>query len=186
MPALTLDQLDDGLLMIGPVEVGCNDFNRSHARARSSRRQILGQQEPVAVREAVPPVQRDRPVIASLDFQVQDADALLGARVLDELQRGGAQPATSMRAGNEELVDEGVTAAVLEAIAEGQDHVPDNNRPVGGHPDAPERGLAEETGQDRAGFGLEEWIATFGVERPLQNQNRFCIRRAGCSKAGDH
>ncbi len=57
---------------------------------------------------------------------MQHADALLHARILNDPQRECAQPTSSMRFSDVQLVDERVATAVLETVAQGQHHVGDD------------------------------------------------------------
>src|SRR5688572_22430139 len=95
----------------------------------------------------------------ALDFQVQRIDAGLAAIGLCHFQRFAPQAAPAVGLGDQQLVDEGLPAAVFEAEAERHRDIAHDGVSLMGNPKPSERWLAYQHERGGARFGGDEGIA---------------------------
>src|SRR5215470_13947532 len=84
------------------------------------------QQSPSILCESVRAIERCRPIVFRIDFQVQGDDPEPAPLLQGKVDDGGSDAAASRRGHQIEVVDETVAAAVLDAVAQGDDEIADH------------------------------------------------------------
>src|ERR1700704_5727874 len=102
------------------------------------------------IRVSGAPVQFDRSVISSIDFEVQGIDAQHARLRFNKPHRLPAESHAAPPRFDVQLVNEGVHPAVLETETQGQNNVANGHFPVLDEPSAPKLRMEEKFLQRRA------------------------------------
>src|SRR5262245_26151627 len=112
-----------------------------------------------AIDEARGVVEAPRPVVAGADLEMDRADPLRAADLRRVLDRGASEPRAPPLGPHVQLVEEGVAAVELEAVAEGHGRVACGLAVRLDHEHAAVGGLSQENGERAPRGVLAEGVA---------------------------